>query len=69
MTKERFAEIKKEYNVTSDEVDNAIGLIIALLEEQILDLEKQNYSEDTIGDIDLAADEVAKLCIYLEEVM
>ena len=69
MTKERFAEIKKEYNMTSDEVDRAIGLVVTLLEEEIIDLEQQNYSEDTIGDVDSAANEVAGLCEYLEEVM
>lgn len=69
MTKERFAEIKKEHNMTSDEIDRAIGVVIALLEEEIIDLEKQNYSEDTIGDVDSAANEVAALCEYIEEVM
>lgn len=69
MTKERFAEIKKEYNMTSDEIDRAIGVVVTLLEEEIIDLEKQKYSEDTIGDVDSAANEVAALCEYLEEVM
>lgn len=69
MTKERFAEIKKEYNMTSDEIDRAIGVVITLLEEEIIDLEEQKCSEDTIGDIDSAANEVAELCTYIEEVM
>ena len=69
MTKERFAEIKKQYNMTSDEIDRAIGVVIALLEEEIIDLEEQKCSEDTIGDIDSAAKQVAGLCTYIEEVM
>jgi hypothetical protein len=66
MTKERFAEIKKEYGVTSDEIDRAIGIVITLLEEEIIDLEQAEY--DT-NHVDIAADEVAALCEYIEEVM
>lgn len=66
MTKERFAEIKKEYGVTSDEIDRAIGIVITLLEEEIIDLEQAEYD---INYVDIAADEVAALCEYIEEVM
>jgi hypothetical protein len=66
MTKERFAEIKKEYGVTSDEVDRAIGIVITLLEEEIIDLEQAEYDTNYV---DIAADEVAALCEYIEEVM
>ena len=66
MTKERFAEIKKEYGVTSDEIDRAIGIVITLLEEKIVDLEQAEYDTNYV---DIAADEVASLCEYIEEVM
>ena len=66
MTKERFAEIKKEYNMTSDEIDRAIGVVIALLEEEIVEFEQADYDTNYI---DIAADEVASLCEYIEEVM
>jgi hypothetical protein len=66
MTKERFAEIKKEYNMTSDEIDKAIGVVITLLEEEITELEQAEYD---ITDVEIAADEVAALCEYIEEVM
>lgn len=66
MTKERFAEIKKEYNVTSEEIDNAISIVMALLEEKIEDLIQ---NDQDINQVDIAADEVADLCIYIEEVM
>lgn len=66
MTKERFAEIKKEYNMTGDEIDRAIGVVIALLEEEIIELEQAEYD---ITSVEIAADEVAALCEYIEEVM
>ena len=66
MTKERFAEIKKQYNMTSDEVDNAIGVVIALLEEESVELEQAEYD---ITSVEIAADEVAALCEYIEGVM
>ena len=66
MTKERFAEIKKEYNMTSDEIDRAIGVVITLLEQEIVDLEQAEYDTNYV---DIAADEVAALCEYIEEVM
>ena len=66
MTKERFAEIKKGYNVTSDEVDRAIGIVIALLEEEITELEQDDYD---VTAVEIAADEVAALCEYIEGVM
>jgi hypothetical protein len=66
MTKERFAEIKKEYNMTSDEIDRAIGVVIALLDEEIVELEQAEYD---ITSVEIAADEVAALCEYIEEVM
>ena len=66
MTKERFVEIKKEYNMTSDEIDRAIGVVITLLEEEIVELELAEYD---ITNVEIAADEVAALCEYIEEVM
>lgn len=66
MTKERFAEIKKEYNMTDDEIDRAIGVVITLLEQEIVDLEQAEYDTNYV---DIAADEVAALCEYIEEVM
>ena len=66
MTKERFAEIKKAYNMTGDEIDKAIGVVIALLEEESIELEQAEYD---ITSVEIAADEVAALCEYIEEVM
>lgn len=66
MTKERFAEIKKEYFVTDEGVENAISIVMALLEEKIEDLIQ---NDQDINQVDIAADEVADLCLYIEEVM
>ncbi len=69
MTKERFAKIKKEYNMTGDEIDRAISVVIALLDEQINEIGDKPCYNEVIGDLDLAADKVAELCEYIEEVM